>query len=93
MWNGYNDWDNDKDDANERNGLAFQINRNESRIKEIEKLIQPLRKLREENAGEEELICQELDRQIGEYNKEIKSLKNDIEFCQSRLTEIERERD
>ncbi len=93
MWNGYNDWDNDKDDANERNGLAFQINRNESRIKEIEKLIQPLRKLREENAGEEELICQELDRQIGEYNKEIKSLKDDIEFLQSRLTEIERERD
>lgn len=93
MWNGYNDWDNDKDDANERNGLAFQINRNESRIKEIEKLIQPLKKLREENAGEEELICQELDRQIGEYNKEINSLKNDIEFCQSRLTEIERERD
>ena len=79
MWNGYNDWDNDKDDANERNGLAFQINRNESRIKEIEKLIQPLRKLREENAGEEELICQELDRQIGEYNKEIKSLKKERE--------------
>lgn len=91
MWNGYTEWDNENDTRNEINGLYNQIARSEERIKELEALIKPLQNLREENADDEELVCQELDRRIAVYRNEIEKLQNDIAFYQARINEIEGE--
>ena len=85
MWNGYANWDNDNETKNEINGLGYQISRCEEKIKELEELIKPLQSLREENADDEELVCQELDRRIAIYRAEIEKHQNDIAFYQTRI--------
>lgn len=91
MWNGYTNWEEDNDTKNEINGLYNQISRSEEKIKELEDLIKPLQSLREENADDEELVCQELDRRIAVYRNEIEKLQNDIAFYQARINELEGE--